>query len=188
MHENFEAIEKNKKTFESFVTDILEKHGEASLPPEWVDRREGSSHILIKSVPLSRVLDLFVELEFTNPWDANIIMPLAVTLAREVSRSDRAIVDVVLMNGLDVKNLEGRNSSDKGIENLFMGRSPKNTTSDNQLNYVGDREIHTSQITLHLRNVLVKGVVGIDGAMMPIPWVALKPTEDIGIQLLEEME
>lgn len=187
MHENVDAISGNQLAFDALVSELTPL-GASSHPSNWIDKRSGKGHLLYKCIPLSRMEAFILDLQFTNPYDVNLSMPLAVALGRELVSDPTATVDVVLMNSLDTSNLDGRNADSKGIENLFVGRNPKTAKSFSELNYVGDRDIHTDKITLQMRYVLVKDVLRADGSMEFVPWIAIKPTESLRVQVIEEIE
>jgi hypothetical protein len=187
MYENDDAITRNLLALDTLVKE-LKLLPKAQKPSGWVDKRSGSGHELYSDIPLQRVRDFLFDVQFTNSFDANLSMPLMIAIERELVKDANAAADIVLMNSLDTSNLGGRSTSDNGITNIFVGRNPAAAKSFDELNYVGDREIHTDKITLQLRLVLVNEILGVDGQMRPVPWISLKPNENLKIQVLEEME
>jgi hypothetical protein len=186
MHENTDAVSGNLNTFRALVKKLREDYAPSPLPVELVDRRAGTGHVFFESIPIQILQNLLLDLQITNPWDANIMMPLAVSVSRLAEREPEAEFDLFLINSLETAHLEGRNATGKGIENLFVGRSPKTVDLPSDLIYVGDRDVHTTRLTVHLRFVLVKGVEDNNGQMTPVPWIAVLPTPDMTLQLLEE--
>jgi hypothetical protein len=187
MYENDDAITRNTRAMDAFVSEMRQMD-ESDHPLTWIDKRAGKGHELYTDVLLSRVRDYLLDLQFTNEFDVNLIMPLTIAIERELKKDETAVADIVLMNSLETSNLDGRSASKSGITNIFVGRNPNTAKSPEELSYVGDREIHTEKITLQMRLVLVRDVLGIDGQMKPVPWISLKPNEKLKIQVLEEME
>jgi hypothetical protein len=187
MYENDDAITRNILAMDTFVSE-LRLMAASDHPLTWIDKRAGKGHELYTDVPLSRVRDYLLELQFTNEFDVNLSMPLAIAIERELKKHKNSVADIVLMNSLDTSNLGGRSTDEGGITNIFVGSNPENAKSRAEMSYVGDREIHTEKITLQMRFVLVKGVLGIDGQMKSVPWISLKPNQNLKIQVLEEME
>jgi hypothetical protein len=189
MHANHEAITHNQEIFETFINEKVIPSGVSLYPEGWKDLRKSKKHILYSGVSVSDVIDFIASTALPDKDDSAKIMATAIALSRARNSSKITHIDVVLMNGYSSDGLDGRNADpDKGIENIFIGRNPAGVTSVEQLNYIGDREIHTSNLTLQLRLVRERQTLNDLGQMIDIPWLSLKVSPEVTISILEEIE
>ncbi|MBS3896222.1 Z1 domain-containing protein [Silanimonas sp.] len=181
-----EAVRHNRQLFERKAAAWRLAHGavDAALRAEFKDvRRDSPRNILIEGVPIDEVLDFLLDARIRSLDDSTDIAATAISLVKHRDESDDpALVDVVLVGNLSTAGLTGRGlTADGKINNLFVGESPKGTTSIDQLNYVGDRALYTpGRVTLHLRYLVFKPDARIDSTIADcVPWFSVRLPEQV---------
>lgn len=191
LHENDQAVAQNVIKLNAFAEKLGSKYSanQAGLPVSWKDERNTSpKHALFEGIPVSEIFDLIESFAITNVKDVDKILPAQTTLAR-LQKNPGTTVDVVLVNQLKTEHLEGRQIADTDpLTNIFIGRNPVSAKTFADLKYVGDREIHTSNTTLHLRLIKVLGnpAEGVDDVF--VPWFAIHMEKEFASAYLEEIE
>lgn len=186
MHENFEAVIENQKTFETLINFLrLNGRPKSNLDSEiWLDKRKSSSpHVLFEGVDAKLIREFLFKVHLSNTWDTNLFTNLIGAMYDSPSPEP---IDVVLMNDYSNTGLEGRNPTDKGVENLFIGRNPSSAQTLDQLIYVGDREIVGARSTLQLRVIQISGLTDDNNQAVDVPWLAFKPNIGLTQRILEE--
>ncbi len=191
LHENSDAITNNFKLVNAFTDKLRLKLKKASPnPAAWKDERQASTkHALYAGVPISDAIELLLSFETTNFKDVEKVGALVRTLKRQSDGGQREL-DVVLINDLDTRNLDGRQLSDtEPLSNVFIGRNPASAGGDvDRLIYVGDRSIHTSRTTLQLRYILAKGLSVNENETVTVPWFALHIEKKMEAIFIEEVD
>lgn len=190
LHENEDAIVANTLILNDFLTKLRGVFSvkQAPKPLSWKDGRSGPKHVLYEGIPMSEVFDLLEKFELTNVKDVKKFLPALTSLARRQDEAN-ALVDIVLMNELNTANLDGRKVfDDQPLTNVFIGRNPASAKTKDDLIYVGDRDIHTSRITLQLRLVKIKGLADDGETESIVPWFSLFMEKEFATKYLEEVE
>ena len=191
LHENSDAISNNRALVDRFVAKIRAEFPQTSPnPASWKDHRTASaSHALFENVPTSDVINFLIDFETTNVKDVDKTVPLVRALQRQLDNG-QTTMDVVLMNDMDTRSLQGRELSDlKPLSNVFIGRNPASAGAKlEDLIYVGDRSIHTSSTTLQVRYILAKGLGQRDEETTLVPWFAVHAEKEMQAIFLEEVE
>jgi len=191
LHENDSAISNNAKTVNDFVEKLTSTYASSQvpLPAEWKDERTDTpKHVLFANVPVSEVFDLLESFSITNVKDVAKILPVQTTLARQLQVSG-STVDIVLVNQLATSHLKGTNVSDtESLTNIFTGQNPVGAKTLASLKYVGDRAIHTSNTTLHLRLIRILGDQALGMEDLIVPWFAIHMEKGMASAYLEEVE
>lgn len=186
LSENIDAIQENILLLERFISGLRKSNHLSENPNSWVDRRRGTGHTLYENIPVTDVQELLLSLRVTNVSDLDLLVPLFAGLEIASRGENPPTIDVVLINDMDVTTLEGR-SGEGGISNIFIGRSPQGVSGE-ALNYVGDREIHTKNNTLHLRYIKVIESLDFEGRQVYVPWFAFLANESLTVQILKEVD
>jgi hypothetical protein len=186
LHVDDVAIEKNRNLAFALKT-ALQSKGSAPNPDAWVDKRANTpKHVLYAAVDPNVVHNFLMEFAFVNANDNQKNMALLVAGITSSSKDPDFKYDVVLINDLETAHLEGREvDEEKGLSNVFVGRSPAGV-AEKDLNYVGDRAIHTDRPTLHLR--LVKIFTEDKFHFDFVPWVSLHLPKSMETDFLSELQ
>jgi hypothetical protein len=175
-----DAVAKNKELFERKAAQWKQAYGaiDAAQRPEFKDvRRDSPRNILLEGVPVDEVLDLLLSTQIRGLDDSAHVAATAISLVKHRDDEDGALVDVVLVGDLSTAGLTGRSLTVEGkINNLFVGESPKGAASLGDLNYVGDRALHSAgRVTLHLRFLKLKSDPLVDKSIEDcVPWFAVR--------------
>lgn len=191
LYESDEAVLFNDDLTSKFEGWLKEQKNESVHPTSWKDnRRQSVPHKLFEGVSSQAILEYLLSMRFVDPKDSDQILALCSAIQLNQNQGKPELFDVVLINSLDTANQEGRNfDQDKGIQNIFIGRNPASAKSNlEDLIYVGDREIHTSRPTLHIRRVKVLGLKADPTEGTIVPWIAIKLTKSFENDFLMEME
>lgn len=181
-----EAVRYNRQLFERKAAAWKQAYGavDAAQRPEFKDvRRDSPRNILIEGVPINEVLDFLLDAHIRSLDDSTDIAATAISLVKHRDDSEEPVlVDVVLVGNLSTVGLTGRALTVAGkINNLFVGESPKGAATIDQLNYVGDRALHTpGRVTLHLRYLKFKLDPRIDSNIADcVPWFSIHLPESV---------
>lgn len=181
-----DAVRHNRQLFERKAAVWKQAYGsaDAAQRPEFKDiRRDSPRNVLIENVPIDEVLDFLLEARIRSIDDSTDIAATAISLVKHRTETEgTALVDVVLVGNLSTVGLTGRSLNAAGkINNLFVGESPKGSTSIDQLNYVGDRALYTpGRVTLHLRYLVFKADTRIDSSVEScVPWFSVHVPESV---------
>jgi hypothetical protein len=181
MYYDKDAVVENRELFVRTATSWKRTYNavDAGSKPKFKDlRRDSPRNILIEGVSIDEVLDFLLSVRIRNVDDSTDITATTLSLVKHRDEAERPVlVDVFLIGDLSTDGLTGRSlKSDGKLNNLFVGESPKGATNLEQLNYVGDRALHTSgRITLHLRSLKLKPNEKIDSEVIDnVPWFAVR--------------
>lgn len=180
------AVRHNRELFEQKAAAWKLAHGsiDAAELPKFKDaRRDSPRNILIEGVPVKEVLDFLLYVRIRSLDDSTDIAATALSLVKHRDEGkERALVDVILVGNLSTVGQTGRSLTAEGkLNQLFVGESPKGTTSVADLNYVGDRALYTpGRVTLHLRYLKLKPDAKVDSGIADcVPWFSLHLPESV---------
>jgi hypothetical protein len=181
MYFDAEAVLYNRNLFERKAAAWKLAYGavDAAQRPEFKDaRRDSPRNTLIEGVPVNEVLDFLLDVRLRSVDDSTDIAATALSLVKHRDEAkEPVLVDVILVGSLSTIGLTGRSlTADGTINNLFVGESPKGAASLADLNYVGDRALHTpDRVTLHLRSLKLKPDPKVDVSIADcVPWFSVR--------------
>ena len=135
-----------------------------------VDRRQDApENFVVRDVGSDELLKFLLSIDFQSSADKALITSLSSLLSQE-----DLDVDVVSIGGLSTRGQRGRTLSALR-SNPFVGKAPKNPTSNSPLTYSGDRSIRDpNKITLQLRTLILNSGPGVDDSVRSnVPWLTV---------------
>jgi hypothetical protein len=187
LHSDSGSVQTNTEVMTEFVSALRKVSSPAANPSTWVDKRESSKkHVLYKNVKLNDVVELLTNMHFADSRDMSSFLLFQICALNALDRKADLTADIVLINDLDTSKLQTRELGyDEPLDNIFIGRAPQKA-SLNDLKYVGDEKIYTANTTIHLRFAKIENP---DTKVISfVPWISIRPSEDLATAILEEKE
>lgn len=187
LHSDTNSAVHNEKIMSQYVSKWKAKFPVSDHPQAWVDKRESSEkHLLLRQIPLQEIINFLLELQIPESRDVSTMMLVQMCALNALERKPNLVADVVLINNMDKTKLKSRElSPSDDLDNIFIGRNPQGAPLKS-LTYVGDEKIYTENTTVHLR--FAKILNPEDGVVSFVPWVSIRPAEDLVTAILEEAE
>lgn len=187
LHSEANSVQHNVKVMQAYVDKWRKDFPPKAHPVAWVDKRESSQkHVLLRGIPLQQLVDFLLELQIPEARDVSAMILVQMCAMNALERKPDLVLDVVLINDLDKTKLQTRKLSPADeLDNIFIGRNPQGA-SLKSLTYVGDEKIYTEHTTMHLRFAKIQNPA--DDSVSYVPWVSIRPSEDLATAILEEAE
>jgi hypothetical protein len=193
MYKDETAVESNRILFRSAAEHWRKTYGEENAGdlPEFKDIRKERKNILISGVPLRELLEFLIDVSIRDVQDSVYLSAVELALSRHLKEHPDAKADVFVVSEFEWDIGAGRTITSKGrINDLFIGRQPKNEPDTSKLNYVGDRALYNpDRATVHLRMLKLKAAtVPAGGIAEEVPWLAVRLPADIAADcVIEEL-